>query len=75
MIGRIETEVERNGKIEQGTRYYLCSLCSSGLCALTFARAVRGALGVENRLHWVWTRGACSARNRPRDHAPLGPIT
>src|SRR5271154_6413743 len=26
MIGRIETEVERNGKIECETRYYLCSL-------------------------------------------------
>jgi hypothetical protein len=26
MIGRIETTVERNGKIEQETRYYLCSL-------------------------------------------------
>ena len=50
MIGRIETEVERNGKIEQETRYYLCS---SALCALTFARAVRAHWGVENRLHWV----------------------
>ena len=26
MIGRIETEVERNGRIECETRYYLCSL-------------------------------------------------
>ena len=50
MIGRIETEVERNGKIEHETRYYLCSLA---LCALTFARAVRAHWGVENRLHWV----------------------
>ena len=37
MIGRIETEVERNGKTEFETRYYLCSLV---MCALTFARAV-----------------------------------
>jgi predicted transposase YbfD/YdcC len=50
MIGRIETTVERNGKIEQETRYYLCSLA---LCALSFARAVRAHWGVENRLHWV----------------------
>ena len=38
MIGRIETEVERNGKTEYETRYYLCSLA---MCALMFARAVR----------------------------------
>ena len=50
MIGRIETEVERNGNIECETRYYLCSLA---LCALSFARAVRAHWGVENRLHWV----------------------
>jgi predicted transposase YbfD/YdcC len=50
MIGRIETEVERNGKIEHETRYYLCSLA---LCALSFARVVRAHWGVENRLHWV----------------------
>ena len=50
MIGRIETAVERDGKIEHETRYYLCSLA---LCALTFARIVRAHWGVENRLHWV----------------------
>ena len=50
MIGRIETEVERNGKTEFETRYYLCSLV---MCALTFARAVRAHWGVENQLHWV----------------------
>jgi predicted transposase YbfD/YdcC len=50
MIGRIETEVDRNGKVERETRYYLCSLA---LTAPTFARAVRAHWGVENRLHWV----------------------
>ena len=50
MIGRIETAVERNGKTEYETRYYLCSLA---MCALMFARAVRAHWGVENRLHWV----------------------
>lgn len=50
MLGRVETEVERNGKTERETRYYLCSLA---LSALMFARAVRAHWGVENRLHWV----------------------
>jgi hypothetical protein len=40
MIGRIETEGERNGKIEQETRHYR----SIALRALTFA-GVAGALG------------------------------
>jgi hypothetical protein len=43
MIVRIETEVERNGKIGHETCYYLCSIA---LWALTFARAVRA--------HWGW---------------------
>jgi hypothetical protein len=42
MIGRIETEVERNDKIERETRYYLCSIA---LCALTFSRVARAHLG------------------------------
>jgi predicted transposase YbfD/YdcC len=50
MIGRIETEIGRNGKIEHETRCYLCSIA---LRALTFACAVRAHWGVENRLHWV----------------------
>jgi len=51
MVGRVETEVERNGKIEYEIRYYLCSLA---LNALNFARsAVPAHWGVENRLRWV----------------------
>ena len=50
MIGMIESEVERNGKLERARRYYLCS---TRLDAATFARAVRAHWGVENRLHWV----------------------
>ena len=50
MLGRVETEVERNGKTERETRCYLCSLT---LSALMFARVVRAHWGVENRLHWV----------------------
>jgi predicted transposase YbfD/YdcC len=49
MIGRIETEGERNGKIEQETRHYR----SIALRALTFAGVVRAHWGVENRLHGV----------------------
>lgn len=50
MIGRVETEVERSGKVEFETRYYLCSL---KMTAELFGQAVRGHWGIENRLHWV----------------------
>jgi predicted transposase YbfD/YdcC len=50
MIARVETEVERNGKIEREKRYYLSS---ARLDAKTFARAVRAHWHIENRLHWV----------------------
>ena len=50
MIGRVESEVERDGKIERETRYYVCSVA---LGAEMFGRVVRGHWGIENRLHWV----------------------
>jgi predicted transposase YbfD/YdcC len=50
MIGRVETEVERGGKVEYETRYYLCSI---RLTAEMFGQAVRGHGGIENRLHRV----------------------
>jgi predicted transposase YbfD/YdcC len=50
MIGMVEAETERGGKVERERRYYLCS---ARLDAATFARAVRGHWGIENRLHWV----------------------
>lgn len=50
MIGRVEAEVERNGKTAIARRYYLCS---ARLSAKQFANAVRAHWGVENRLHWV----------------------
>ena len=49
-IAMVETEVERNSKIEREKRYYLSS---AQLDAKTFARAVRDHWGIENRLHWV----------------------
>lgn len=50
MIAMVETEVERNGRIEHERRYYLSS---ARLDAKTFAAAVRAHWGIENRLHWV----------------------
>jgi predicted transposase YbfD/YdcC len=50
MIGMVESETERDGKTTRERRYYLCS---AELDAPTFARAVRGHWGIENRLHWV----------------------
>ena len=49
-IARVQSEVERNGKIAQETRYYLSS---APLDAKTFAHAVRAHWHIENRLHWV----------------------
>lgn len=50
MIGRVEAEVERDGRITRASRYYLGS---APLSAAQFARAVRAHWGIENRLHWV----------------------
>ena len=50
MVGRIETDVERNGKTEYETRYYLCSLALCALTSLTPCGRIGGgkppALGV-----------------------------
>ncbi len=50
MIGLVETQVERAGRIERERRYYLSS---TKLDAKTFAAAVRAHWQIENRLHWV----------------------
>lgn len=50
MIGMVERQTERDGKIEQERHYYLGS---AKLDAETFARVVRGHWGIENHLHWV----------------------
>jgi predicted transposase YbfD/YdcC len=50
MIGLVESETQRGGKIERERRYYLGS---AELEAETFARAVRAHWGIENRLHWI----------------------
>jgi predicted transposase YbfD/YdcC len=50
MIGLVESETERDGKVLRERRYYLGS---AKLDAETFARAVRAHWGIENRLHWT----------------------
>ena len=50
MVGMVESQTERDGKIEQERR---CCLSSTKLDAETFARVVRSHWGIENRLYWV----------------------
>jgi predicted transposase YbfD/YdcC len=50
MVGMIEAETERGGKVEREQRYYLAS---AKLDPAAFAHAARGHWGIENRLHWV----------------------
>lgn len=49
-VGMVEAVREVGGKTTTERRYYLSSL---SLDVGTFARAVRGHWGVENKLHWV----------------------
>ena len=50
MVGMVESQTDRDGRIGRERRYYLCS---TKLDAETFARVVRSHWGIENRLHWV----------------------
>lgn len=49
MIGMVESETERDGRIACERRYYLCSKV---MPAKEFAAVVRAHWGIENRLHW-----------------------
>jgi predicted transposase YbfD/YdcC len=49
-VGMVQAVREVDGKTTTERRYYLSSL---SLDVATFARAVRGHWGVENKLHWV----------------------
>ena len=49
-VGMVEAIREVEGKTTVERRYYLSSL---PLDVATFARAVRGHWGIENKLHWV----------------------
>ncbi len=50
MVGMVESQTDRDGRIGRERRYYLCS---AKLDAETFARVVRSHWGIENRLHWM----------------------
>lgn len=67
-VGMVESVREIDGKISVERRYYLSSL---GLDVQTFARAVRGHWGIENKLHW--TLDVCFREDQSRartGHAP-----
>lgn len=49
-IGMVKSKREIKGKVSEHTRYFISSLPEN---VETFARAVRGHWGIENRLHWV----------------------
>lgn len=49
-VGMVESRREFEGKVTTERRYYLSSL---KLQVETFARAVRGHWGIENKLHWA----------------------
>ncbi len=50
MVGMVESETLREGKVTRERRYYLSS---AKLDTTIFARAVRDHWGIENRLHWT----------------------
>ena len=65
-IGRIEAEVERDGKTTQSTRYYLSS---AHLTAERLGQAVRTHWRIENGVHWVLDTAFDEDRARNRkDH-------
>jgi len=50
MIGMVKSKREINGRVSDCTRFFITSLPAN---ASSFASAVRGHWGIENRLHWV----------------------
>jgi len=63
-VGMVESLRELNGTVTLERRYYLSSL---KLDVQTFARAVRGHWGVENKLHWVMDVGFREEQSRARE--------
>ena len=60
-VGLVEARREVNGQRTVERRYYLSSL---PLGVETFARAVRGHWGIENKLHW--TMDVCFGEDQSR---------
>lgn len=50
-FGMVESKRQIGDSVTMENRFYISSL--SGLDAKTFAQAVRGHWGIENKLHWV----------------------
>lgn len=67
-VGLVESIREIDGKTAIERRYYLSSL---KLEVKTFARAVRGHWGVENKLHWVMD--VCFGEDQSRARAGYAP--
>jgi len=67
-FGMVVSERQVGASITKEQRFYISSL--SGLDAKTFAQAVRGHWGIENKLHWVLDTAFREDENRIRkDHA------
>lgn len=50
VVVMVEARREKNGKVQQETRFYLSSLTAN---VATFNRLVRNHWGIENNLHWM----------------------
>ena len=64
MLGMVESDCERDGKLTHETRYYIGSIGADGP---TFAHAVRGHWGIENGMHWSLDVAFREDESRVRD--------
>ena len=67
-VGQVESEVVKDGKITQETRYFITSVSRSVADAGQLLKWVRGHWSIENRSHYVRdvTMGEDSSRIRKR---------